>query len=66
MFNLKQYDQSIDAYCNYLNIYTKLQKNEIEFTNILSESTRGFKDNILYNLAMGYYNLKNTTVLLML
>lgn len=57
-FNLKQYDQSIDAYCNYLNIYTKLQKNEIEFTNILSESTRGFKDNILYNLAMGYYNLK--------
>ncbi|NFD29461.1 glycosyltransferase family 2 protein [Clostridium botulinum] len=57
-FNLKQYDQSIDAYCNYLDMYKKLQQNEIEFNSILSESTRGFKDNILYNLAMNYYNLK--------
>lgn len=51
-------NESIKAYENYLKYY---ENKESKFNATLSISTKGYRDYILYNLALNYYNINNYT-----
>ena len=56
-YNLGNYKRAIEAYKKYLFLYNKLYDKGIVLDITTCVSTRHVKDNIVYNMAMSYYNL---------
>ncbi|MBU5483067.1 glycosyltransferase family 2 protein [Clostridium sp. MSJ-11] len=55
-YNLGKYEEAIEGYNEYLNCYEKLKNNSMIYNATLSITKRGLKNNVLYNLALSYYN----------
>jgi glycosyltransferase involved in cell wall biosynthesis len=58
-FNLEEYNSAIETYNKYLKIYDKFNNTLILSNNTLAVMTRGYKESILYNLALSYYRNKD-------